>query len=460
MQRATKNNELLSGSIWKHVIRLAVPMIVAFIFVTSYHYIDRFFVSKLGDVATAAIGMAFIIQMVVIAIGVGIGSGVNSFISRNLGAGNEDIAKDTVIHAMLISVSVGFAFAVIGILTQEPLYQMMGAEGELLNLITSYLTIIFLFTPVSLLSVIGNSIFQGWGDTMTPMKFMLTGTFINLALDPLLIFGISIFPEMGIEGAALATGIGRTISVLYIFYKLLIKYQPAKISFAKFRLNMETIAGIFQVGLPSSVSQILTSIAMGYVFYILDPFGEGAKAAYTIVFTYEMVVFLPAIGISQAVTILTGHNFGALLLERVNKIFLAGTGVALSMMTTSALLLWFLPELFAGVFAQSPEVLKVGATALQITSVGYAFSAIYLCAAASFQGLGLGRHYLAANIFRLYFLLIPFTYLGAMYYQVDGVWLGLTAVNIISALVVLVWHQYIYRYRILTGEIKPLLTEG
>ena len=230
---------------------------------------------------------------------------------------------------------------------------------------------------------------------------------------------------MGIEGAALATGIGRTISVSYIFYKLLVKHQPTPISFTDFRFNMETVSGIFQVGLPSSVSQILTSIAMGYVFYVLNPFGEGAKAAYTIVFTYEMVVFLPAIGISQAVTILTGHNFGALLLDRVNKIFLAGIGVALSMMVVSAALLWFLPEYFAGVFAQSEEVLKIGSIALQITSVGYAFSAIYLCAVASFQGLGLGRHYLAANIFRLYFLLIPFTYLGAMYYQVEGVWLGL-----------------------------------
>ena len=184
MRRATKNNELLSGSILKHVIRLALPMIVAFIFVTSYHYIDRYFVSKLGDIATAAIGMAFIIQMVVIAIGVGVGSGVNSFISRNLGADKEEIARDTVIHAILISVVLGLVIAIVGIFVQEPLYQMIGAEGQLLTLITSYLTIIFIFTPISLLSVIGNSIFQGWGDTMSPMKFMLTGTFINLVLDP------------------------------------------------------------------------------------------------------------------------------------------------------------------------------------------------------------------------------------------------------------------------------------
>ena len=456
MQQATENNELLTGSILKHVIRLSTPMIIAFVFVISYHYIDRYFVSKLGDIATAAIGMAFIVQMVIIAIGVGIGSGVNSFISRSLGAKEEANARATVLHAIFISITLGIAIAFIGILIQKPLFRLLGAEGRLLDLIITYLTIIFVFTPLNLLSIIGNSIFQGWGDTMSPMKFMLTGTFLNLALDPLLIFGVGLFPEMGIAGAALATGIGRGASVSYILFKLLARHQPTKISFSGFRVNKDILSGIFQVGLPSSASQILTSVAMGFIFYILDPYGAGAKAAYTIVFTYEMVVFLPAIGISQAVSILSGHNFGARLFERVNRVYFIGMAAAFGMMLFPAIIIWLAPQFFAGVFAQSTEVLGIASAALQITAVGYAFSGIYMCSAASFQGLGLGRHYLGANIFRLYVLLIPFAYLGSRFWGIDGVWLGLMAVNIVSAFILFIWHQYTFRFRILTGEIQPL----
>ncbi|MCB0305811.1 MAG: MATE family efflux transporter, partial [Calditrichaeota bacterium] len=148
MRRQRDNSELLSGSILKHVFRLALPMIVAFMFVTSYHFIDRYFVSQLGDVATAAIGMAFIVQMVVIAIGVGVGSGVNSYIARNLGAGDEETAKSTVKHAFYLAAGIGTVLGIAGLILQKPLFRMLGAEGELLELIVAYLTIIFIFTPV------------------------------------------------------------------------------------------------------------------------------------------------------------------------------------------------------------------------------------------------------------------------------------------------------------------------
>ena len=456
MNHQINQNELLSGSILNQVFRLATPMIVAFIFVTSYQYIDRYFVSQLGDIATAAIGMAFIVQLLIIALGVGIGSGVNSFIARNLGADRTDAAESTIIHAIFIGLIVGIALSVLGLSGQRMLFTLLGAEGELLELILTYLGIIFLFTPVNMLTIISNSIYQGWGDTMSPMKFMLLGNFLNLLLDPLLIFGIAFFPEMGIQGAAVATVTGRIFSLLYICYKLFLRHHPTRLKWSGFRFDPSIISGIFQVGLPSSLSQVLTSVAMGFVFYILDPFGSDARAAYTIVFTYEMVIFLPAIGISQAVSILTGHNFGAGLYDRVNKVYFTGIFAAFSIMSVSALVIMSFPTFFAGIFAQSDNVLQISAEALQITAVGHFFSGIYICSAASFQGLGLGRQYLAANIFRLYVLQVPLAFLGAKYYGLKGVWYGLLSVHVISALILFLWHQYLFRWRIRTGEIQAL----
>lgn len=451
----SKTNQLRTGSIFSQLIKLAAPMIVGFFFITSYNFIDRFFVSRLGDLAIAAIGMAFLVQLILIALGSGIGIGVNSFISRNLGGNRENISIEAALHTFILAGSIGLVFTVLGLLIQKKLFQLLGADGELLHLILDYLTIILLFAPIIMLSMFSSGIFQGWGDTVSPMKFMMVGTLSNLILDPLLIFGLGPFPELGIKGAALASGLGRSISLLYTLFVLFVKKRPTQLSFSKFHLNWKIITGIFQVGFPSSLSQILTSVAMGFVFLILKPFGDDAKAAYTIVFTYEIVIFLPAIGVSQAITILTGHNFGAKLFDRIKQIYYKGIALSFSIMSLTSIVIMISPKIFASVFAQSNQVLEISAEALRITAIGYLFVSVYLCSIASFQGLGLGRQYLMANIFRLFLLQIPLAFLGALIFELTGVWIGLMAVNILSAIILHKWFLYIYNRRIITGYIQP-----
>lgn len=448
--------DLTEGSVIRHVFRLAIPMIIAFIFVTGYNFVDRYFVAQLGDVATAAIGMAFIVQLTMISIGSGIGSGINSFISRSLGAGKTDQAVNGALHAIILSLAIGVTFMIAGLLVQHQLFRLMGAYGELLDLITAYLTIIFLFTPINILTMSCSSIFQGWGDTMSPMKFMLVGNILNLALDPILIFGLSSIPAFGIAGAAWATGIGRSIALIYVLIRIIGFKEPARLSFRGFKFQPPILSGILQVGLPSSLSQILTSVAMGFIFTILTPYGEFAKAAYTIVFTYEMVVFLPSIGIAQAVVILTGHNFGARKLVRVNQVYYTGIAVASFLMIVPAMIIIFFPTFFAGIFAQDPAVLTIASGALQITIFGSIFYSIHMSTVASFQGLGMGRHYLVANIVRLYVILVPGVYFFSWYIGLTGVWTGLLVANIVSALVLFAWHRYIFHFKIRSGAVTAL----
>lgn len=448
-------DRLLTGSIFHHLFKLATPMIIGFFFVTSYNFVDRFFVSRLGDLAIAAVGMAFTVQLIVIALGSGIGIGVNSFIARNLGSKREDVSIDAAFHAFILAIVIGISFTILGLLIQKPLFHFLGADGELLGLILDYLTIIFFFTPLTLLSMFSNGIFQGWGDTVMPMKFMMVGTILNLILDPILIFGLGPFPELGIKGAALASGTGRTITLLYTLFVLFIKKKPTHLLFSKFKFRWSIIKGILQVGFPSSLSQILTGVTMGFIFLILKPFGHDAKAAYTIVFTYEVVVFLPAIGVSQAITILTGHNFGAGLISRIKEIYHKGILLAFSMMLFTSMIIMITPQTFASVFAQSEEVLSITTLALRITAFGFFFNSIYLCSIASFQGLGLGRQYLLANIFRMFLLQIPIAYVGALLFGLTGVWIGLMTVNFLSAIFLYKWFFYIFNRRIISGEIHP-----
>jgi len=154
--------DLLNGSITPLLLKLSTPMIVAFSFQTSFNFIDRYFVSRLGDVSTAAIGMAFIIQLIIIALGSGMGIGLNSYISRNLGAGKTGRAIQATLHSFLIALVLGGAISIIGLLTHIYIFQLLGASGELLKAISEYLTIIFIFAPIYLLGMLSNNIFRGW----------------------------------------------------------------------------------------------------------------------------------------------------------------------------------------------------------------------------------------------------------------------------------------------------------
>ncbi|RMG61071.1 MAG: MATE family efflux transporter, partial [Calditrichaeota bacterium] len=217
---------LQSGPIVPQMLKLAAPMIVAFAFSTSYNFVDRYFVSRLGDLATAAVGMAFLVQLVLISLGSGIGAGINSFISRNLGAGKKEEALKATIHAWLMAIGIGVLFGGIGLLIQRPLFHALGASEPVLALVTNYLTIIFLFAPLILLLMFTNSVFQGWGNTVFPMIFMLTGTISNLVLDPLLIFGLGPFPRLEMQGAALATGLGRVLALSIAVVVLFLYHKP------------------------------------------------------------------------------------------------------------------------------------------------------------------------------------------------------------------------------------------
>jgi putative MATE family efflux protein len=451
-----QKNDLIDGPITKSLVGLATPMIIAFGFQTSFNFVDRFFVSRLGDVATAAIGMAFIIQLIIIALGSGMGMGLNSFISRSLGADKEESAISAALHSFFLALIIGVGVSIVGLATQNHIFRFLGARGVLLESITSYLGVVFLFAPVLLLSMLSNNIFRGWGDTVYPMKFMMAGTLLNIVLDPIMIFGWGFVPAMGIKGAALATGISRTISLIYMLSILVFRAKPVKLRISVFKYEWRIVRGIFQVGFPASIGQILTSFSLSLIFLILKPFGNDARAAYTIAFTYEMVAFLPVIGIGQAIAIMTGYNYGAQKYKRVRTIYFTGLKIAVSLMFVVSLVVSLDPGLFASLFAQSPHVLAITAIALRIMAPGYLFNGVFMCTATSFQGLGLGRDQLVATLLRMFLFMLPLAYFGSWVWALKGVWSGILVSNVFMAGLMLVWYRYLYYHKLIKGKIATL----
>ena len=212
---------ILNAPILATLVRLALPTTAAFVFQTLFNFVDRFYVSRLGEVPLAAVGMAFTLQSVLIAVGAGVGVGTSSIVARRIGAGRSEDARRHAEHSLLIALTAGILFALFGSLVSAPFFRLLGASQEMLPCVLEYINVILSGAIFIFITMVGNGILRGEGNTVTPMRIMLTGTLINIVLDPLLIFGIGPLPGYGVAGAAAATVLARVVSAILMLRSLL-----------------------------------------------------------------------------------------------------------------------------------------------------------------------------------------------------------------------------------------------
>ena len=218
--------------------------------------------------------------------------------------------------------------------------------------------------------------------------------------------------------------------------------------------------GIFQVGLPASAGQLITSFSLSLIFIIIKNFGDEARAAYTIAFTYEMVAFLPVIGIGQAVTIMIGHNYGAQKYSRIKEIYFTALKSAIGLTIPVTVAITLAPVFFANIFVHTAEVRDMTANALRILSPGFVLAGIFICTVSAFQGIGLGKYQLWATLLRLFAFMIPIAFIFSKIWGLIGVWFGILSANIIMAILLLSWFWYIYHLKLIKGKINTLEEVG
>ncbi len=435
----TTPEEILSANILKTLFRLSIPTMIAFTFQTTFNFVDRFFISKTGDLQLGAIGMSFAVQSILIAIGSGIGAGSSSIVARLIGAGKRRDASIAAEHSLLIVVVFSIVFTAFGPLLTKPLFRLLGASPLMLPYVLDYINIILLGSFFQFFSMIGNGIIRGEGNTVTPMRVMLAGTFTNIILDPILIFGLGPIPALGIKGAAIATVIGRGVSSLILAFSIFGEKNIIKINFKIFHFDFSFVRGVFSVGGPSIVSQLASSLGLSLLFVILRQYGDSVKAAFTMGFTYQQIAFLPIIGMSMGVLTMVGQNFGAGNYARVRETLFKA-------LLSSTLLIGLFTVIYSigndrlvRIFSDAPEVVRAGKKLLMILSFGFPFIAIRMVVVNLFQGLGRGFRALIINLLQMIGLTIPLAALFSYFMGVDGVWYGFFAGNVITAIVAGSW---------------------
>lgn len=454
----TTPSEILKGPILKTLFRLGVPTIIAFTFQTAFNFIDRLFISRLGEVQFGAVGMSFTVQSIIIAIAAGAGAGSSSLVARLIGAEKYKEANNAAEHTLLIIVVTAVIFTIGGPLLSRPLFLLLGASDKMLPYILKYINIILFGSSFAFFTMIGNGILRGEGNMLKPMQVMVIGTLTNIILDPLLIFGIGPFPKLGIEGAALATVIARAVSSLLLAISLFGDKNIIKFNLKVFKYSGKFISGIFAVGGPSMISQLVQSLGLSLLFILLRPYGDYVKAAFTMGFTYQQVAFLPILGIAMSVLTMTGQNYGAKNYSRIRKILNRSSLAGVSIMLFFTVSFITGSKLFITVFSTNSEVLKVGRDMLVIFSIGFPFIALRMVQVNVFQGLGMGFKSLILNLSQMLLLTIPLALLISYFLGLNGIWIGMVMGNFITASAGFIWAGHVVKKLNNMRKIKGKLT--
>jgi len=433
------DNRLGTEPIIPLLFKLAIPSILSMFIQSLYNVVDSIFVSRISEEALAALSLAFPIQMVLIAVAVGTGVGTSSLISRLLGGGKEDRAHNAAGHVLLLALVYGAIAAVVGIFFPGRLIGLFTDDLVLIDYGARYIGIILMGSMAMFVPMIANNILRGEGNTFIPMVTMLIGSILNIILDPLLIFGYGFFPEMGIEGAALATVLSRVMSGAFIVFMLFRGNNQVRVRLKGFKLDLSIIREIYQVGFPAVVMQVLVSVMVGGINIILAGYSATAIAAMGIYFRLQSFVFMPVFGLNQGYMPIIGYNFGNNNSGRMKKTMKAGFMVGFAFTLIGFIIFQVFPRHLIRMFGSSPELLEIGVKALRTISLAFPIIGPAIVGATTFQAVGKGFPSLILSFLRQIIILLPLAYIFGRIGGLDMIWYAFPISEAVAGVFMVVW---------------------
>ena len=312
-------HDYTSGSIVRAIVLLAIPMILEMLAQSLFGIVDVFFVGRLGAEAVAAVGMIDSLMVIIYTVGMGLAMAATAVVARRIGEKNPEAASQASFQVLVLGLVVSIPIAIAGIVFAPDLMYLMGASDEVVEVGSTYASILFGANILILFLFIINAIFRGAGDAVMAMVVLWTANLINIILDPMLIFGIGPFPELGIKGAAIATCIGRGTGVVLQIVLLLRGVGRVKLLFETLKVNLELMHRIIVISMPATLQYFIGSASWIFIFRIIAQFGTDATAGYTIAIRIFIFALLPSWGMGNAAATLVGQNLGAQKPDRAER---------------------------------------------------------------------------------------------------------------------------------------------
>ncbi len=426
------------------ILSMSLPMVLSMLVNSLYNIVDSFFVAQISEDAMTALSLVFPVQNFINAVAIGFAIGINAAIAFYLGTEEYSRANMAATQGMVFAIihSIVITVSVISII---PTFLRVFTSSEpVIDFGIRYSVIAFSFTFIIILGGTFEKIFQAVGNMKVTMISMMCGCIANIILDPVLIFGIGFFPAMGIEGAALATGIGQAITLA--IYLVIYFVRPIRIHISRqfLTFDKETAFKLYFVGIPATLNMALPSVLISALNSILSSYSEVYILVLGIYYKLQTFLYLPANGIIQGMRPLIGYNYGAGEQKRVKEIYNIVLCMSSVIMVLGTIICLLIPGQLINLFTHVPETIHTGEIALRVISAGFLVSAISVTSSGALEGLGKGMPSLIISLCRYIIIIIPSAFLFSKLFGAVGVWNAFWVAEFITAIIsFFIYHRII-----------------
>ena len=452
MNKETNENIMGYESIPKLIVKLSLPLMLSMLIQALYNIVDSIFVARVSEASLTAVSLAYPLQNLMIAFGIGTAVGVNSYLARKLGEKKQYEAEAAANNGFFLAIITWLVFALFGIIGTRPFLSIVTSDQELLQLSYDYASICLIFSFGIFIDITAERIMQATGDSIHPMITQSLGAITNIILDPVFIF---LF-DMGVKGAAIATVIGQIVSMIAALYFVSKnKYVKIHFSLKGFRPSGKIIKEIYAVGVPTIIMNSVSTVMVSALNSILIAFSATAVSVLGVYFKLQSFVFMPVFGLQAGMIPIVAYNYGARKKTRMTRTLKTGGTVAVVIMALGFLLFQFMPDVLLSFFAASEEMLRIGHPALRIISICFIPAAISISLTSAFQATGVGYAAMIVSIVRQLAVLLPVASLLATTGILDNVWFAFTVAEAVGLILSVLFYIYVYR-----TKIKPIATEN
>lgn len=416
---------------------MSLPVVISMLAQALYNVIDSIFVTRLSEDALTAVSLAFPIQMLMIAVAVGTGIGMNALISRRLGERRFEDANAAAGNGLFLLFVSSMVFLLFGLFGVRPFFNAFVSEAPLIrDMGMDYLSICCVLSFGIFLQMGAERIMQAQGKTVFVMLMQITGALVNIVLDPILIFGLLGFPKLGVAGAAYATVAGQFASMILSFLLVFCTRHDIRLHWRHVRPNGAVIRQIYAVGLPSIIMQSIGTVMNLLMNALLIAYTTTAVAVFGVYFKIQSLVFMPVFGMTSAAMSILAFNYGARCRKRMERTFRLMLLSSLSIMTLGMLCFQLFPAGIFSIFDASPEAVRIGTVALRTISPCFVLAAVSISSSILFQAVNRGFYSMFLSLSRQLLVLVPAAALLSLFtHNLDRIWLAFPIAEIVCLIV-------------------------
>ena len=430
----TKENKMGVMPINKLLVTMSLPIVISMLIQAMYNLVDSVFVAQINADALTAVGMAFPMQSLMIAFQTGLGVGMNALVSRYLGQKMPSEAGKAATHALILTALNYVAFFIVGLTALPAFFSLQTQSEAIAGYGVEYLSIVCCCSFGLFFQIYVERILQATGKTMLSMISQITGAVLNIALDPVFIFGVDFLgiAPMGVKGAAIATVTGQIIGaavgvILHHFCN-----KELRLTVRSFKLNFGTIKTIYSVGIPSIIMSALVSVLTFGMNMILKAYEPAAATVFGVYFKLQSFVYMPVFGMNNGIVPIIAYNYGARKPKRIISTLKLGVMCSVMIMLLGVVLFELIPIPLLNMFSPTDDMIRIGETAVRVLCLSFPLAGISIVLSSGFQALGNGVYSMIVFILRLIVPALPFAALFGMLGGVDFIWLALPASDVLG----------------------------